>query len=332
VNLIGEHTDYSGGLAMPIAIELGTTVIFEPGESDDLILCSSAFPGEVNLSSSTEDEHLVAFEPSWARYAAGVVARLRPAHGGRLTVSSDLPIGAGLSSSASFEIAMALALGSDKKGRDLAVFCQEAEELAFGGRTGLLDQVASVFGQPGKAMVIDFSSLELEYVAVPSQAELVVVHSGLSRQVAATAYGERTRECTAAEAVIGPLHMATPGDEEAIRDAVIRRRARHVISENARVRAFSDALSESDLESAGKLLRESHESLAGDYEVSVPALDQLVSYLCSQPGVYGARLTGAGFGGCVLSLGRPGALRNQLGDKSKWIVTPSLGARLLGLA
>jgi len=305
VNLIGDHTDYSGGYALPMAIDRGTTVVFEPGGATvELTSADETEPAVVSIDVADPG----AITPGWARYVAGVVAATRPVHGGRGTITSDLPIGVGLSSSASLEVALALALGFTGPALELALACQRAEHLAWGTPTGILDQLASVAGRAGHALLIDCTSLAVVPVPLPDQVEVLVVDSGGRRSVAGSAYGQRRRQCQAAAALIGPLRNATPADVAAIGDPVVRRRARHVVSENARVLAFADHLAARDLVAAGRLMTISHTSLRDDFEVSTPALDDVVTALVATPGVYGARLTGAGFGGCVVALARPGSV------------------------
>lgn len=331
VNLIGEHTDYTGGLAFPMAISLGTRAAFHPRVGSRQLEIRSRLFSEaafVPLDLPPTTEAVARTEPSWARYAAAVVAVIEPARGGVVEVTGDLPIGAGLSSSASFELALALALGYEGPPRSLATTCQRAEELAFGSKTGILDQLASASAREGSAMFLDCKELTVEHVAVPGELEIVIVDSKERRAVAETAYEERRLECMAAEQVIGPLRDGRPGDEKAISDRLLRRRARHVISENERVRRFKRALEEGDLAAAGRLMDESHESLARDYEVSTSGLDDLVGSLRAVEGVLGARLTGAGFGGCVVALSRPGALAGRLGGRPHWLAEPAGGAQL----
>lgn len=328
VNLIGDHTDYTGGLAMPMAIDFGTGISFR--RDPDL--------SRVELRSSLEDEpaavplsvtsvEAASLRPDWARYVAGVVAEVAPRWGGRGGVTSSLPRGAGLSSSASFEIALALALGAAPT-LDTALACQRAEHAATGVPTGPLDQIAVTVAREGHAVMLDCGTLCYEHVAVPDDAEIVVCHSGHARSLAESAYARRRRECEMAEALIGPLSRATLLDVAAIADPLLRRRARHVVTENRRVCDFADALSSAALDEAGKLMSESHESLAGDFEVTVPALDDLVSFLQSRRVVLGARMTGAGFGGCAVALCRRGLLEVGLLPSRQWVVRPAAGAAL----
>lgn len=317
VNLIGDHTDTTGGLVLPMAIDLGTTITFERGGSA-VLLTSDALADEAVVPLDVEDPAAVV--PPWARYVAGVVAELRPTEGLRGHVTTTLPVGAGLSSSAALEVAVAVALAPEQDPAERALACQRAEQRASGVPCGVMDQLASAAGVAGHALLIDCSTLVVTPVPVPEGAEVVVVHSGQERTLAGSAYAERRADCEAAEAVVGPLRLAGEDDLDALDDRRLRRRARHVVRENERVRAATDALRAGDLVGLGELFRESHASLRDDFEVSTPALDALVDRLVDTPGVYGARLTGAGFGGCVVALAEPGAVREG------WVVRPSAGA------
>jgi galactokinase len=231
-----------------------------------------------------------------------VVAVVRPAVGGRGTVHTTLPIGGGLSSSAALEVAVALALGFAGSSLELAQACQRAEHLASGVPTGLMDQLASAAGRAGHALLIDCTSLAVTPVPLPDSVALVVAHSGRARTLVGSPYADRRAQCEAAAGLVGPLRDASLAAVEGIEDDLLRRRARHVVTENARVLAFADAVGRNDLPAAGRLMGESHESLRRDFEVSTPELDDLVARLIATPGVYGARHTGAGFGGCVVAL------------------------------
>ena len=256
----------------------------------------------------------------WGRYAEAVAWAVQPEEGFAGRVTSDLPIGAGLSSSASLEVAMALAFGVEAPAVEVARLCQEAETAASGVPCGIMDQLVSLAAVEGSALLIDCALLSSEPVPVPEEAQFVVIHSGEGRTLAGSAYASRRRSCEEAAALIGPLRAATLSDVAGLRDPELRSRARHVVSENARVEAFAAALRSSDLDACGHLMLESHRSLARDFEVSTARLDALVAELASRPGVYGARLTGAGFGGCVVALARPGVTLEG------WRVRPSRGA------
>jgi galactokinase len=303
VNLIGDHTDYNDGFVLPMAIDLQCVVRATP--HDSVRVRSSDADGEFDLPADGSAE------PSevegWGRYAAGVLRALaergREPIGMDATVSSTVPAGAGLSSSAALEVALALAL-CDAAGFDLpplerARACQEAEQIATGVPCGIMDQLTSIAGKENCALLIDCRSLEVEPIPLPADLAVLVVHSGVSRALADSAYAERRRACEAAAARLGV---------PALRDATLEQvtddpRARHVVSENARVLAGARALREGDIEALGPLLLESHRSLRDDFEVSTPELDELVDALM-EAGAVGARLTGAGFGGCVVALTR----------------------------
>ncbi len=322
VNLIGDHTDYTGGLVLPMAIDKGTTVVLErTGERVVLESADEPQPAVVDLGVADP----ASVSPEWARFVAGVVWSLRPAVGGVGKVRTDLPLGAGLASSAALEVAVALALGFDGSTLDLALACQRAEQAAAGVPCGVMDQLASASGVTGHALLIDCAALTVTLVPLPDGVDVVVVHSGQQRSLSTSAYAERRAECEAAAAVVGPLREASLDDVARIEDPVLGRRARHVVSENARVVAFADALAAGDLVRAGRLMAESHRSLADDFEVSTPVLDRLVHHLSRTPGVHGARLTGAGFGGCVVALAEPGAL-----DEG-WTVRAGGGATVVEL-
>ncbi|HWC12805.1 MAG TPA: hypothetical protein VG455_16470, partial [Acidimicrobiales bacterium] len=221
---------------------------------------------------------------------------------------STVPAGAGLSSSAALAVAVALALGFEGSAVELARACQRAEHLATGTATGIMDQLTSAAGQAGHALLIDCSSLEVTPVPLPGDVEVVVVDSGQRRRVAASAYQERRADCEAAAALVGALRDASLADVRGLADARLRRRARHVVSENARVRAAAESLRAGDAAEAGRLMNASHASLRDDFEVSTPVVDELVERLKATPGVHGARLSGAGFGGCVVALAAPGSV------------------------
>ena len=319
VNLIGDHTDYTGGLALPMAVEWGTTVEVRRGGSR-VELVSSEDPEPAVVDLDVAEPRVVT--PAWARYVAGVVAVVRPSQGATGTVSTTLPVGAGLSSSASLEVAVALALGFEGAPEELALACQRAEHLASGVPSGVMDQLASVLGRPGHALLIDFSSLEVVPVPVPPGVDVVVVHSGQARALAGSAYAERRAQCEAAAEVVGPLREASVGDLDRLGDDLLRRRARHVVTENRRVLDFAACLRAGDLVGAGALMVASHASLRDDFEVSTPALDALVAELTATPGVHGARLTGAGFGGCAV------ALADSSSPVRGWRLHPSAGAHV----
>ena len=302
VNQIGDHTDYTGGFVLPMAVDRTTTVdLVRGGATVELVSDQEPEPALVSLD--VVDPR--SLRPDWARYVGGVVAAVRPAAGGTGRVTTTVPVGAGLSSSAALEVALALVIGFEGSPLELALACQRAEHLATRTATGIMDQLASVAGRPGHALLIDCASLGVSPVPLPEDVEVVVVDSGQRRRVAVSAYEERRSDCEAAAAVVGPLRDATVADVSSLRDLRLQRRARHVVTENARVLAAAEHLGAGDGAGAGRLMSASHASLRDDFEVSTPVLDELVERMASTPGVYGARLTGAGFGGCVVALAAP---------------------------
>jgi len=317
VNLIGEHTDHTGGRCLPMAVAMGVTV-HGRREGDRVLLSSAEVPGVADIPLDVADPASV--EPAWARYVAGVVAELRPEVGFTGGLRSDVPVGAGMSSSAALEVAVALALGHAGDVEDLARRCQAAEQRATGVPCGILDQLASAAARDGHAFVLDCHTLERTHVPVPEDLEIRVVHSGQERTLVGSAYAERRAQCEAAEARIGPLRLASPADADTIDDPVLRRRARHVTTENRRVLDAADALRAGDVVALGALLDEGHRSLRDDFEVSTPTVDATVDRLRAQPGVHGVRLMGGGFGGCVVAVTDPGAL-----DEG-WPARPGPGA------
>jgi galactokinase len=317
VNLIGDHTDYTGGLVMPMVLS-ESTIIRGTAQSDlvwDLISADDPTPAHIRLPVTDP----ACITPPWARYVAGVIAVFQekgfvvPGFSG--TVETTIPIGSGLSSSAALEVAVAriitqLINNQSITAVDLARMCQRAEHIATGVPCGIMDQLSIVAGRPQTATLIDCHDLHIEYVDIPNEIEFSVqfIHH---RTLADSAYSKRVAQCQAIEAEIGPLRLATVDDLSAISsftsapssesDQLVRR-ARHVITENQRVRDFAQALHTGDFEQAGRLMTESHWSLSQDYETSTPAMDEAVNENLATPGVLGARMTGGGFGGCIVVL------------------------------
>lgn len=325
VNLIGDHTDHTGGLVLPMAIDLGTMVTGSRG-GDVVELRSPIEPEPAIVPLDVADP--AAVSPGWARYVAGIVAELRPPVGFSGSVDTTLPVGAGLSSSAALEVAVALAVGFDGAAVDLARLGQRAEQRASGVPCGIMDQLASASGVVEHVLLIDCTSLEVQPVPLPDDLEVVVVDSGQRRELATSAYAERAAACQAAQAAIGSLREATMADVAGLNDEVVRRRARHVVSENARVDQLAAGLASGDRASMADAMAASHRSLRDDFEVSTQVLDELVDRLTSLDGVIGARLTGAGFGGCTVALVERGAAVPI--SQPMWRVHPSGGAQLLG--
>lgn len=304
VNLMGDHTDYADGFALPLAIDLETRVAFRPTTDGRVRMRSTAFEGTVDVPADGALDPATV-DPPWGRLVAGVVrtlsARGRPPVGIDATIRSTVPAGSGLSSSAALAVATALALldvaAWNLSPTELATACQEAEHLGTGVPSGIMDQLTSIRGVAGHALLLDCRTLSVEPVPLPSAYAIVVVHSGLPRALAESAYAQRHAAVAAAATRLGlpALRDAEPGQ---VADDPI---ARHVVSENARVLATVDALRAGDIGALRPLFAASHASLRDDFGVSTPELDQLVELLV-EFGAVGARLTGAGFGGCVVGI------------------------------
>jgi len=318
VNLIGDHTDYTGGLVLPMAIDRWTRITFT--EARYIALRSQDEADPVLLPLRVTEP--AAVEPAWGRYIAGVVAELQPQHGMLGSVATDIPIGAGLSSSAALEVAVALALGYSGSVLELALLCQRAENRASGVPSGIMDQLCIAAGVADHALLIDCGELTVEPLRIPDDVE-VVVRFIAHRTLVGSPYADRVAQCAEAERLIGPLRHATTEDTRRIDDPVVRARAVHVVSENQRVRDFTAALAAHDLRAAGALMSASHSSLRDGYETSTPAMDQAVEQCAATPGVFGARMTGGGFGGCIVALAEPGALSDG------WVVRAVDGAALI---
>ena len=302
VNLIGDHTDYTGGLVLPMAIDRHTTIEFE--RSDDVSATSSNFDGEVRFGLPVGDA--AAVQPAWGRYIAGVAAAMSERHmtprGFTGTVATTVPIGGGLSSSAALEVAAALAFGIDTDATTIAAVCRRAEHLATNVPCGIMDQLTSVAGVKDHALLIDCHSLDVTPIRIPDSLAVWVVEIS-SRTLDGSEYPARVAQCAVAEREIGPLRLADVQSANRIVDPVVRARARHVVTENERVRQFAAALAAGDFRAAGQLMIASHASLRDDFATSTTQMDAAVEHFSQVPGVYGVRMTGGGFGGCIVVLG-----------------------------
>jgi galactokinase len=323
VNLIGEHTDYNGGLVLPLAIPQRTAVALAP-RGDDLVRAASA-----DVDGAAVAEYRLGAErrtAGWVDYVQGVTRVLRAGghalHGFELCIASRVPIGSGLASSAALEVAVlralreAFALALDDVA--LALAGQRAETEFVGARVGVMDQMAASLADERSALLLDTRSLVHRAIPLPAALELVVIDSGVAHRHASGAYNTRRAECEDAARRLGVAFLCELGPDDLPRlatlPAPLDRRARHVVSEHARVRAAVAALERADCVRLGALLRASHASLRDDYEVSVPELDLLVELAAAEPDVWGARLTGGGFGGSVVLLARAGTGR-EVGDR-----------------
>ena len=354
VNLIGEHTDYNEGYVLPIAIDRGITFVLVPTD-DRRVTITLADTGETG---AFDLDAIGRRRGHWLDYVAGIAWAMTeaglPTTGFHAVLGSDLPQGAGLSSSAALELASAFAMspgGEPAVDRmRLAQVAQRAENAYVGVQSGLMDQFASAHGVAGAALLLDCRSLEYRVVPLAlDDVALVVADSGSPRRLGATAYNERHEQCDAAVVAIAraypevrSLRDVTPDMLASIEprlDPTLARRARHVVEEDARVLEAVEAFVEGDHARVGRLFSASHASLRDLYEVSSPELDALVETAMEVEGVLGARLTGAGFGGCTVNLVRRGAIEALSAAVSEryvrrtgltprvFEVTPSAGAR-----
>ncbi len=319
VNLIGDHIDYSGGLVLPIAIDRGTLLIARKRRDTTIRARSLDRPGEV-----TADLGDTRFDPAhdWLSYVIGVLHTLESDgydldFGLDLLFAGDIPDGAGLSSSASLELAAAVAFntygGFGLAATDLAVAGQRTENDYIGVSCGIMDQLAVARGRAGNAMLMDCEDMTVTYVPFPhDQVSLIIANSNHRRSLAGSAYNDRRQAVESAAEILGTsrlvdMPLAELNAAKGHLNEQEFRRARHTITEQARVIEAAAALRAGDLDRLGQLMRESHESLRDDFNVTGPQLDALAEAAWAQPGVVGARMTGAGFGGCAVVLVRPGA-------------------------
>ncbi len=325
VNLIGEHLDYNGGLVLPAALSLGVWLFTRQRAGGLSRFASRGFPGV--FESSVADVG-VSVPGQFANYPKGV-CKVMGAAGRGVPPAADfyyvgsLPSGAGLASSAAVEVVTAVALnalwGEPFSMLELVRMAQEAENAFVGVQSGIMDQFAVGLGREGHAILLDTRSLGYQYVAAPLRGQrLVITHSGVERQLAGSKYNERREECQRALAEIRTFAPEVAcladcdgeGFVQGLGDLTLRKRLRHVVAENRRVSSAVQALGSEDLERFGRLMSDSHRSLRDDYEVTGPALDALVEAAWDVPGCLGSRMTGAGFGGCTVSLVREEAAQD----------------------
>jgi galactokinase len=316
VNIIGEHTDYNGGLVLPVATAPHTWVAIAPCAGTTVTIYSANFAGTAQFDLKAPLAPGVA---DWSAYAGAVLRVLLetgvPIKGANVLIQGDIPIGGGLSSSASFEVALALALtataGSALDSRQLALLCQRAESEYVGVRCGIMDQYAIACSAAGSAMLLDCQSISHHAVPLPESLRLVVIASGVRHSLAQSSYNQRRAECAAALGklrerwpqllTLRDLELGVAESAAAELGAVLWRRARHVVTENRRVLDAERALRSGDARALGALLSASHHSLRDDFEVSCHELDTMVEAAGATAGVLGARMVGAGFGGCMLA-------------------------------
>ena len=347
-NLIGEHTDYNDGFALPVALDQATYIAGRRRD-DRVVLRSLDLSGVVEIAlDALEDE-----KEGWGRYPVAVARALVDEGvevcGFEGTVASDVPSGSGLSSSAALEVAVSFALaGRDLTPLERARVCRRAENDHVGVRSGILDQLASTAAQPGHALLMDCRAETVEHVPVPDTMRVLVIDSGVTRGLDDSGYNERREQCEAAvrSLRVESLREVGPDDLAIVRERAgetVWRRARHVVTENARVLAAADALRQGDLQRLGHLFAESHRSMVEDFEISTPEIDQLVALAVRTEGVVAARLTGGGFGGCTVNLVEGDtadraaawiveAYGSETGRRGRaWVTTPGEGAGMVGL-
>ena len=313
VNVIGEHTDYNDGFVLPIALPFDTVIAAGPqpeGPAGCLVEVSSEGFGAMTFDPAADPRST----EGWARYVHGVASVIadwwpdgRAVPCWRGTIATDIPAGASLSSSAALEVAVSLVLARlgdvELSTVELARIGQRVENEVLGLPSGLLDQLASAGGRAGHATLIDCRDLSMRAVPWPHGATVVVMDTGTRRELVESEYANRQATCTAAASTLGlsSLRDATEADLSRL-TGLERRRARHVITENARTLAAATAMEDGDLEELGRLMTASHTSLRDDYEVTGPALDAIVDVALGGPGCYGARMTGGGFAGGAIAL------------------------------
>ncbi|MCI0485388.1 MAG: galactokinase [Blastocatellia bacterium] len=323
VNLIGEHTDYNDGFVMPAAIDLYTCVAIAPRDDRKLLIHSANYSESREFSLDDPDPLPI---NHWSDYPRGVALALEQRgyrlRGADLLIKGDVPIGGGLSSSASVEVATCLAMvetsGLSIDRTEIARICQSAENDFVGMRCGIMDQFISCCGRAGHAMVLDCRSLDYRLLPLPEEVKLIICNTMVKHELADSQYNARRQECAT-----GAGHLARRlSGVRSLRDVTmddlkrysgdlsdtVYRRCRHVVSENARVTRAAEALGGGDLNEFGRLMAASHLSLRDDYEVSCAELDLMVELASKVEGVYGARMTGGGFGGCTINLVEAGRI------------------------
>jgi galactokinase len=316
VNLIGEHTDYNDGLVLPCAIDYRTVIAARPRPDRLMRVVAADYDDAIDIYGLDAPIARRA-DPMWANYVRGVVHELvqrgLPVQGMDIAVAGDVPQGAGLSSSASLSVAVcrlfATLPGFDHLSPvDLALIAQASENDFVGCKCGNMDQISSACGVDGHALLIDCRSLDVTAVPIPDSAAIMIFNSRVTRGLVDSAYNARREQCETAARHFGlralrDLDLATLQARGAELDAVVLRRARHVVTENARVRAAGAALAAGDLRRMGELMAASHASMRDDFEITVPLIDQLVDIVKTAIGdAGGVRMTGGGFGGCVVAL------------------------------
>jgi galactokinase len=315
VNLIGEHTDYNDGFVLPCAINYHTVIAAQRRDDHQVSLIAADYAEQVS-NFELRAEIMPDSAAPWSNYIRGVAWALQqrdyPLRGANMVIAGDVPQGAGLSSSASLEVAVGTALarlsGLELDGKTIALTGQQAENDFVGMRCGIMDQFIAALGQKDHALLIDCRSLNYRAVPIPAGVAVIIANSNVKRGLVDSEYNTRRKECEAAAAHFGvpalrdvsPDVFALHADEL---EETVAKRARHVITENARTQAAADALTKGDLKEMGRLMAESHVSMRDDFEITVPPIDALVDIVAEVIGdAGGVRMTGGGFGGCVVAL------------------------------
>ncbi len=331
VNLIGEHTDYNGGFVLPAAINYGTTVVARP--RDDMKVRACAVNMDNDVTEFDLDQPIESSDKqTWSNYLRGVCKFLLqagyPLKGADLAFVGDVPYGAGLSSSAALEIVMVRTFtelsGKEIDPTDAALLGQKTENEFIGANTGIMDQLISARGEENHALLIDCESLETKAIPLDPDFAIVIFNSNVQRGLVDSEYNVRREQCNKAADVLGvkTLREATMEQLEAKKpelDDVSYRRARHVITENNRTLEAGEALSLRDWSKMGKLMAESHESMKSDFEITVPPIDGIVDLINYHlpDGKGGARMTGGGFGGCVVSIVEQSLVESTIAEVKK---------------
>ena len=317
VNIIGEHTDYSGGLILPAAIDFSTIAVISPRSDNEVVIYSENFSREIRNSLS---DFPVKGNHHWSDYPLGVAWALREkgvnVPGFSMNISGNVPLGAGLSSSASIEVAVALAIlsltESELSREEIALLCQRAENSFVGANSGIMDQFIACFGERDHAVLVDTRSLTHAAVPIPENVHLVVCNSMVKHSHAGGEYNTRRAEVDEGSRI---LRASNPRLQE-LRDATIADldaahsempenvflRCRHIVTENVRVQQTVEAFKANELQRVGQLMSAAHASYRDDFAASVPEVEVLIELAAQQPGLIGARLTGGGFGGCTVNL------------------------------
>ena len=311
VNLIGEHTDYNEGFVLPMAIDRAMWIALRPRDDEQIRIAALDVNEEIDFNL----DQMQKGAPSAGEYVKGVATMLQQSgytlKGWEGVMSGDVPVGSGLSSSAALELAICRAFacvsGFAWEPVKMAQLSQQAEITWMGVSIGIMDQLISATGREGEAVMIDCRTLELETAPLPDSIKVVILDTGTRRGLVDSAYNERRQQCEKAATFFGvpmlrdvTLEQFTAREEEL--DDLTRRRARHIITENARVLAMRDAMHAGDVATMGQIMNEGHQSLSNDFEVSSEALDIIVEFAQQHPGCIGARMTGAGFGGCAVAI------------------------------